>query len=77
MIRLTSAGDKRPTLRLNVERAKYPLLQFIPCTAVNVQLGPPLVIEVPGHEVSELAPAVLAAVEAAVGCRLVAEDVAD
>jgi hypothetical protein len=61
-------------LRLDIDRVKYPILEFIPCTRVEVDLGPPLVITVPGHGVDELASGVLARVEEIMGCPLMVED---
>ena len=77
MIRMTPASVEAMLRQFDVDRAKYPLLEFIPCSRVNVTLKPGLVIEVPDHSARELAPAVLAAVEAVVGCSLTVEDAPD
>lgn len=74
MIRLTAPQEM---VGLDVDRVKYPLLQFIPCTRVDVDLGPPLVITVPGHGLDELAPGVLARVEEIVGCSLTVDAAPD
>lgn len=67
MIRLTAQRDVEG---FDVDRVKYPLLEFIPCTRVNVNLGPPVVITVPGHDPDELASDVLSRVEDIIGCAL-------
>src|SRR3712207_2902436 len=57
-----------------VMRARYQLLEFIPATKVAVRRGPGVMIDVPGHSLDELAPAILRAVEDAVGCTMIATE---
>lgn len=68
MIRLTADDTSIVLTDDQVRRAKFHLMEFIPATRIKVSRGPGVTIVVPGHSVGELAPAVLAAVEDAVGC---------
>jgi hypothetical protein len=77
VIRLTAAVGAGPPGVVDIWKVEYPLLEFVPCTVVEVDPGPPLVITVPGHGLSELAPAVLRLVEDVVGSRLTAEELPD
>jgi hypothetical protein len=55
VIHLTAQKDVEG---FDVDRAKCPLLELIRCTHVDVSLGPPVVITIPGHDPDELAPGV-------------------
>lgn len=70
MIRLVAEDRSIVLSREQVLRVQYQLLEFIPAVRCDVSPGPGVVIEVPGHEIHELAPGVLAAVESVMGCRV-------
>jgi hypothetical protein len=75
VLRLTASTQANSSI--DIQKVKYPLLELIPCNVVDVELGPPVVITVPGHGLSELAPGVLRRLEDLVGCSLVAEELPD
>jgi hypothetical protein len=77
MLRLVAQGSSIVLTDEQVTKAKYPLLEFLPAVKCVVHRGPGVEILVPGHSTEELMPAVLRAVEAAVGCPLAVEEAPD
>jgi hypothetical protein len=77
VLRLTAADPAAAITEKQAARIRYLLLEFIPATVCDVELGPGVRVTVPNHGVDELAPAIKSDIEAIIGCAIRAADLPD
>lgn len=77
MLRLRATDESVVLSKQDLDRAMYPLMEFLPTSNVKVRNGPGLQIIVVDRSPSDLMPAILEAVEGTVGCPMVVDDGSD
>ena len=74
VLRLRATDTSVVLSRAELDRALYPLMEFLPTSKINVRNGPGLQIIVRDRSPADLMPAILEAVERTVGCAMVVDD---
>lgn len=74
VLRLRATDTSVVLSRAELDRALYPLMEFLPTSKIKVRNGPGLQIIVRDRSPADLMPAILQAVERTVGCAMVVDD---
>ena len=77
MLRLRATDESVVLSKEDLDRALFPLMEFLPTSKVKVRNGPGLQIIVRDRSPADLMPAILDAVERTVGCPMAVDDGSD
>ncbi len=77
MLRLRATDTSVVLSKEDLDRALYPLMEFLPTSKINVRNGPGLQIIVRDRLPADLMPAILQSVERIVGCPMEVDDGSD
>jgi hypothetical protein len=77
MLRLTATDPSVALTESQASRVRYLVLEFIPATKCDVELGPGVQVVVPHHGVDELAPGIRSRIEEIIGCTIRADELPD